>query len=253
MAIPLSDDTRIFTSVKPGTAVDAVHDRLLTAIAVGAYSPGDALPPERDLAPMLDVSRATLRQAIERLVDHGLLESRRGRGGGTFVTGRPWRDGESDAVRRTLHEQLPALAEVFDERRLVEGMIASTAAQRRTPEQAAALLELAARFEQVAHDMPAARALDEQLHSLVVACAGNSRLAGLSRRLTAEATLGFGSEPYTPDFYAVAVPEHRALAEAVAAGDPVAAGEVARHHFRITALTMEAVLGPPDGEPDPAP
>ncbi len=243
MTIPLSDDARVFTSVKRATAVEAVHDRLLTAIAVGAYSTGDALPPERDLAQMLDVSRATLRQALEQLVEHGLLESRRGRGGGTFVTGRPWREGESEAVRRTLHEQLPALAEVFDERCLVEGMIASTAARRRTEEQAAELLELAAQFERLGDDMPAARALDERLHGLVVACAANGRLATLSRTLTAEATLGFASEPYTPEFYAVAAPEHRALAEAVAAGDPVAAGEVARHHFRITALTMEAVLG----------
>ena len=243
MTIPLSDDARIFTSVKRSTAVDAVHDRLLTAIAVGAYSPGDALPPERDLAPMLEVSRATLRQAIERLVEQGLLESRRGRGGGTFVTGRSWREVETEAVRRTLHEQLPALAEVFDERCLVEGMIAGAAAERRTPEQAERLLALVAEFEGVGDDMPAARLLDERLHALVVECAGNARLDALSRALTAEATLGFASEPYTPEFYALAAPEHRALAEAVVAGDADAARAVARDHFRITALTMEAVLG----------
>ena len=243
MTIPLSDDTRVFTSVKRSTAVDAVHDRLLTAIAVGAYSPGDALPSERDLAPMLEVSRATLRQAIERLVEQGLLESRRGRGGGTFVTERSWREVETEAVRRTLHEQLPALAEVFDERCLVEGMIAGAAAERRTPEQAERLLALVAEFEGAGEDMPAARLLDERLHHLVVECAGNARLEALSRALTAEATLGFASEPYTQDFYALAAPEHRALAEAVVAGDADAARVVARTHFRITALTMEAVLG----------
>lgn len=243
MTIPLSDDARVFTSVKRSTAVDAVHDRLLTAIAVGAYSPGDALPSERDLAPMLEVSRATLRQAIERLVEQGLLESRRGRGGGTFVTERSWREVETEAVRRTLHEQLPALAEVFDERCLVEGMIAGAAAERRTPEQAERLLALVAEFEGAGEDMPAARLLDERLHHLVVECAGNARLGALSRALTAEATLGFASEPYTQEFYALAAPEHRALAEAVVAGDADAARVVARTHFRITALTMEAVLG----------
>lgn len=239
----MSDDLAHFPSVKRRSAVDAVHDRLLTAIAVGAYSPGDALPAERDLAAALDVSRATLRQAIERLVTQGLLESRRGRGGGTFVTGRSWREVEPEAVRRTLHEQLPALAALFDERRLVEGMIAETAAQRRTPEQAAALLELVAAFEAAGDDMPRARAIDARLHALVVTCTGNDRLADLSRRLTTEATLGFGSEPYTEEFYAMAAPEHRALAEAVAAGDDRRAGEVARHHFRITELTMTSVLG----------
>jgi GntR family transcriptional regulator, transcriptional repressor for pyruvate dehydrogenase complex len=243
VTIPLSDDTRIFTSVKRESAVDAVHDRLLTAIAVGAYSTGDALPAERDLAPMLEVSRATLRQAIERLVEQGLLESRRGRGGGTFVTGRSWREVEPDTVRRTLHEQLPALAELFDERRLVEGMIAAAAAERRTEEQAERLLELAAEFEQAGDDMSTARRLDDELHALVVGCAHNTRLVTLSRKLTAEATLGFASEPYTPEFYALAVPEHRALAEAVAAGDVEGAREIAREHFRITQMTMEAALG----------
>jgi GntR family transcriptional regulator, transcriptional repressor for pyruvate dehydrogenase complex len=242
VTIPLSEEPRIFTSVKRATAVDAVHDRLLTAIAVGAYSPGDVLPAERDLAPMLDVSRATLRLAIERLVEQGLLESRRGRGGGTFVTGRSWREVEPDAVRRTLHEQLPALAELFDERCLVEGMIAGAAAERRTPEQAAELRALIEEFADVGDDMSAARRLDERLHTLVAACAHNARLSALSHRLTAEATLGFASEPYTPEFYALALPEHRALAEAVAGGDAAEARDLARHHFRITALTMAAVL-----------
>ena len=243
MTIPLPEETQVFTSLKRASAVDAVHDRLLTAIAVGAYSTGQALPAERDLATMLDVSRATLRGAIERLVEQGLLESRRGRGGGTFVTGRSWREVEPETVRRTLHEQLPALAELFDQRRLVEAMIAGVAAERRTPEQAARLLELATEFEGAGDDMETARRLDDALHGLVVACAGNTRLARLSHELTAEATLGFASEPYTPEFYAMAVGEHRALAEAVARGDVEAARTTAREHFRITELTMQATLG----------
>ena len=244
MTIPLSDDTRVFTSVKRSTAVDAVHDRLLTAIAVGAYSPGDALPSERDLAPMLEVSRATLRQAIERLVEQGLLESRRGRGGGTFVTERSWREVETEAVRRTLHEQLPALAEVFDERCLVEGMIAGAAAERRTPEQAERLLALVAEFEGAGEDMPAARLLDERLHHLVVECAGNARLERAQPGAHGRGHAGLRQRALHPG---VLRPGR------TRAPRPGRGGRRRRRrrrprrwpatHFRITALTMEAVLG----------
>ena len=193
---------------------------------------------------MLEVSRATLRQALERLVELGLLESRRGRGGGTFVTEQVLAGGRDPRpCAAPCTSSCPALAELFDDRCLVEGMIARAAAERRTPEQAERLLALVAEFEGAGDDMPAARLLDERLHTLVVECAGNARLGALSRALTAEATLGFASEPYTPEFYALAAPEHRALAEAVVAGDADAARAVARAHFRITALTMEAVLG----------
>lgn len=56
------------------------------AIENGAIGPDDALPPERDLAEMLGVSRITVRKAIDELVDEGLLI--RKQGSGTFVSNR---------------------------------------------------------------------------------------------------------------------------------------------------------------------
>ena len=63
-----------------------VQDRLRSAIDSGAYRPEDAIPPERELAAELGVSRITLRKAVEGLVNEGLLLRRQG--AGTFVTGR---------------------------------------------------------------------------------------------------------------------------------------------------------------------
>jgi len=53
--------------------VDAVVDRLLTAIDVGEYLPGSKLPAERDLAVVLGVSRSTVREAIGRLAEEGIV------------------------------------------------------------------------------------------------------------------------------------------------------------------------------------
>jgi GntR family transcriptional regulator len=62
-----------------------IEERLSEAIAVGDVGPGDRLPPERELAERLGVSRMTLRQALESLERRGLLLRTVGRRGGTFV------------------------------------------------------------------------------------------------------------------------------------------------------------------------
>lgn len=224
------------------SAVQQVYDKLVTAIAVGVYSPGDALPAERDLAPMLGVSRATLRQAITQIVDLGLLESRRGRAGGTFVTRKSWKELAPEAARRALESNLPDMEDLFDYRCQVEGMIARTAAQRCTEIDRAELRSLMSEFASATDDMSLARRIDRRFHARIATTARNRHLAELSRRLTAEATLGFDSEPYTEEFYALALAEHRQLADAVCEGDHGRANDIAVHHFRITALTLRSAL-----------
>jgi GntR family transcriptional regulator len=68
-----------------GPAHAQIEDRLAEAIGAGNLEPGDRLPPERDLAEQLGVSRMTLRQALGSLARRGLLVRVRGRRGGTFI------------------------------------------------------------------------------------------------------------------------------------------------------------------------
>ena len=224
------------------TMAGSVASRLVTAIAVGTYSPGEQLPPERELATRLAVSRVTVRQALQQVAELGLVESRRGRGGGTFVTAVSWREVAPEEARRTLEVELPRLRELFDYRCMVEGMIARAAAERRTEEQATELREVLAAFGLAGQDMASARALDRRLHGLVGAAAGNRHLVSLSAHLTAAATLGFGAEPYEPDFFVRALHEHEELVDAVVRGDAERAGRTAQAHFALTAVTMERSL-----------
>ena len=60
-------------------------ERLATAIRLGVYPYGSTLPPERELAARMGVSRATLREAIAALRTANLVRTTRGRGGGTVV------------------------------------------------------------------------------------------------------------------------------------------------------------------------
>jgi len=71
--------------VRPGNAFEDTVGRLLQTIRLGVLAPGDSLPPERELAARLGVSRDTVREAIKSLADAGYLVSRRGRYGGTFL------------------------------------------------------------------------------------------------------------------------------------------------------------------------
>src|ERR671935_1013811 len=79
----------VFKPVRPPTTFEETVERLGTAIRLGLLTPGSRLPPERDLAAELGISRSTLRQAITTLVQSGHLVSLRGRSGGTFVAERP--------------------------------------------------------------------------------------------------------------------------------------------------------------------
>jgi DNA-binding FadR family transcriptional regulator len=79
----------VFKPVRPPTTFEETVERLGTAIRVGLLVPGSKLPPERQLADELRISRSTLRQALTTLVQSGHLNSVRGRAGGTFVAERP--------------------------------------------------------------------------------------------------------------------------------------------------------------------
>ncbi|MBA3262506.1 MAG: GntR family transcriptional regulator [Thermoleophilaceae bacterium] len=79
----------VFKPVQRPSTFEETVERLGTAIRLGLLQPASRLPPERDLADRLRISRSTLRQALTTLVQSGHLVSVRGRAGGTFVSERP--------------------------------------------------------------------------------------------------------------------------------------------------------------------
>src|SRR5947209_14236262 len=79
----------VFNPVRTATTFEETVERLGSAIRAGILPAGSRLPAERDLADQLGISRSTLRQALNTLVQSGHLVSARGRTGGTFVAERP--------------------------------------------------------------------------------------------------------------------------------------------------------------------
>lgn len=217
-------------TVRP--AGERIAERLVTAIALGEFMPGQRLPPERDLAAQLEVSCSAVREARQRLQAAGYLTTRRGRGGGTFVRGCQGPEAD-DMIRRTLEPDWEEFSELLDFRLLVERMVARTAAERRDEGDIAAIREAVDAYER-APDRETARVADHALHTAVAQAARNTWLMELSARLRREVSLGFDAEPYSPSARRRALQQHPDLARAIIAGDATAAASVAGQHYSLT-------------------
>jgi GntR family transcriptional regulator, transcriptional repressor for pyruvate dehydrogenase complex len=132
----------VFQPVHSATTFEETVERLGTAIRLGLLSPGSRLPPERDLADQLRISRSTLRQALTTLVQSGHLVSVRGRAGGTFVAEEPPLG--QDVEGEVLGEEARA---VLDYRVAVETGATVLAAERAEDGDLDRLLEFTDRME----------------------------------------------------------------------------------------------------------
>src|SRR5215831_1739475 len=122
------DLTGLLRPVRENNAFEETVERLLTVIKLGFIAPGERFPAERELAAQLGISRLTLREAIRELQQAGYVESRRGRSGGTFVTGTPPAPGRGE-LRRLAREDGDKLADALTFRLAVETGSADALAQ----------------------------------------------------------------------------------------------------------------------------
>ncbi len=223
----------ILEPVRMRSAGEHIADRIVTAIALGEFVPGQRLPTERDLASMLNVSRSTVREAVQRLAALGYVDVRRGRNGGAFVL-QGWGPDAADMIRRTLLPGWDRFERLFDFRQLMEPLIARTAAERRTDEDVARIRATLDAYRAAGTDREASRAADEALHAAIAHATQNPFLANLSGLIRSEISLGFGAEPYSAQIRERAIEHHASLADAVSEGDADAAAAVARSHFALT-------------------
>jgi DNA-binding FadR family transcriptional regulator len=247
MSVPSPAQRVAFARLSGRRKAEAVARQITQAIAIGLLPAGTRLPSEAALAASLGVSNVTVRQALEILRQQGLLETRRGRGGGSFVREA------SDQTHLPSHHHLNGfdpdeLRDISDLHSAIAGTAALLAARRMTRASIPPLRELARAVATATDPVTRVRA-DARFHIEVAALSRSARLTRAELALQSEvASLLWvpGREAWTPSRAAA---EHAKLVRALAAGDADRARAIAEEHVQSGLAHVIAVrMGMIDSE-----
>lgn len=231
----------VLRPVRDGNAFEATVEQLATSVRLGVLATGDQLPPERELAQTLGVSRTTLREAIAALREAGMVRTSRGRGGGTVVVyraaepglGPPGQDTPTGGAQRR---------DALDFRRVVEpGAAALAAARDLTAEQRAWLVSSRIAVEQ-ASDAAEHRQADSRLHLALATVCGSELLVAAVTQVQAVLHEMLTAIPVLGPNIAHSNAQHRGVVDAVLAGDPAAARLAMEDHCDATAALLRGLL-----------
>lgn len=226
-------------------AYEVVLRHIEAGILDGTHRVGDQLPPERDLAANLGVSRSAVREAMRVLQTQGLITSSTGPGRGTRIA-----PAQGSALARIfqLHFALSdtGSGDLTETRVALERSSAALAAQRSTQK---SLRRLTAVVEAMASDetIEGFNQLDTEFHVLIARAGQNQLIADLTvairqsvREAIRDASVAI---PDWPGFRLQLLREHGGILDAIAAGDPASAATLMETHIR----TSYASLGITDG------
>lgn len=220
-------------STKNGSTAEEIVVRLRDMIHRGELNAGDRLPPERDLAKLLGVSRPTLRAGIRSLTTVGILQARQG--AGTFVAER----GESPTLDSSPLKMLSALHgftsdEMFEARLALEMSITGLAAERATSEQMTLMAEeiagmyasLGSPAQYLLHDM--------KFHQTIAAASGNRILTSLMNMVAATLFDARSKTVHRAVDLKESAEQHHNIYRALREHDPEGARQAMRDHLLET-------------------
>lgn len=219
---------------------ESTVERLANALRLGVFRTGERLPPERELAARLRVSRATLREAIGALREAGMIEVHRGRGGGAVVTysGPPPPRG-TQALRRRGAE----LRDALDFRAVVEPGAAYLAARRDlSADQRAALVAALERVSN-APDDASHRTADSRLHLTIATLSGSRMLVDAVTEVQILLHEMLTSIPVLQRNIAHSHAQHTRIVNAILAGDAPGARRAMEEHCAATSALLRGLLG----------
>jgi DNA-binding FadR family transcriptional regulator len=196
----------------------------------GALAPGERMPPERDLAALLKVSRSSVRQALKSLEVMGVLQARQG--SGTYVT---------DAAEIILSQPSDLLmplrdvsfAELFEARRAMEIETAASAASRATKQDLSELGDLLQRMQDHLDHPAAYHAADVSFHQKVAQVSGNKVFIWFNAMASKVMAEAWRQRAHQSDNTRNTLEEHRAIYSAIAQHDPEAARAATLAHLDL--------------------
>jgi len=232
----------VLRPVRGHHAFEACVEQLATLIRLGVYPRGSALPSERELAGRLAVSRATLREAMAALREAGLVQTTRGRGGGTVVTMRPSTPSARAASRRTASRRAE-WADALEYRRIVEPGVAGLAASTELGETQVARLEAAHEAVATASGPAVHRQADSRFHLTIAALTGSPRLIEAVTSIQSTMHEMLSAIPVLEANIAHSDTQHARIVSAILAGREDRAHQVMQEHCDDTAALLRGLLG----------
>lgn len=214
-------------AIEPRRLYRQVADQLRQLIDAGEFRVGARLPTERELAEQLGISRPTVREALIALEVEGRVRIRVG--SGIYVTAPRRQPAAPDVPIEGPFELLRARA-------LIEGTIAAEAAGCVRPADVTRLDDVLERMATMAHPSPETLGLDREFHTTVTGILENAVLVRFVGELFDQRV-----NPYferlsryfeNPETWRLALEEHRAVRDAIVAGDAQAARAAMQRHLR---------------------
>lgn len=231
----------VLRQVRAGNGFEEALEQILQVVRLGLVPGGERLPPERELAERMGISRVTLREVLKVLQDQGLVEARRGRYGGTFVLHRP--DPPAGGAEEELRRRV-ASVDIEDALRFREVLEVGAAGLCAAQGLAEADVERLLAALTATHDAPLAdyRRQDTLFHLTLCELAGSATLTAQYAAVRATVNELLDCIPLLVRNLEHSQQQHTALVEAVLERDADGARAVMREHCCGTAALLRGFL-----------
>ncbi len=223
-------------------AADILACDLRQRILSGEWSPGEILPPERELVESSGLSRASVREALRILEVEALITTRAGRGGGSAVR-HPSHEAIERSVRLFIRGHRSGLLALLEAREAIEPSVSRLAALNRTEADLAELDAIQQRLTDSLHDRATFLRANVDWHLAVAAASGNALLIGFMSAIAGEILAWTGDEALaTDEIVRATIRSHAQITAAIRQRDAEAAG---RRMFRHIASYSDVARSTP--------
>lgn len=220
---------------------DVYADLIREKIVAGELAVGTQLPPERMLVEESGLTRAVVREALQRLQRQGLIVTKPGRGGGSVVS-RPNAEAFMTSVDLHLQGWAPGTQMLFESRQVIEPWCAYFAAERRTAKDLEELISSNDRARAAVGDFGTFIECKVAWHTTLAVASHNDLLStfmeAVSRAILRQTDV---EEHHDPEAMRQSLDAHQAITDAIAEGDAARAYRLMTHH----AHTPPLVATPP--------
>jgi GntR family transcriptional repressor for pyruvate dehydrogenase complex len=230
----------VLRAVRGHHAFEGCVEQLATAIRLGLYPRGSTLPPERDLAERMGVSRATLREAIAALRAAEFVNTTRGRHGGTVVSYRPKKPSARGA--RALASRSGPLRDTLVFRRIIEPGACHLAATRELSRGQRDFLTAAHDEVASATDPAHHRQADSRFHLAIAAVTESPLTIRSVTAVQADLHDMLSAIPVLEVNIDHSDQQHRAILAAILDGEATRARRVMESHCDDTAALLRGLL-----------